>query len=87
MPGDGHAGYGERAGERAGETEQRQRCHRAPVRLHVETLRRHATGPQASEFSGEDMRGWYLPHDVLGVEGEQVLPDHFTLHRTVATTV
>ncbi len=35
-----------------------------------ETLRRHATRPQATEFSGEDMHGWYLPHDVLGVEGE-----------------
>ncbi|ABW12070.1 conserved hypothetical protein [Parafrankia sp. EAN1pec] len=49
-----------------------------------ETLRRHATRPQAAEFSGEDMRGWYLSRDLLGVAGEQVVPDHFTLDRTVA---
>ncbi len=49
-----------------------------------ETLRRHATRPQAAEFSGEDMRGWYLPCDLLGVDGEQVIPEHFSLDRTVA---
>ncbi|WP_420497782.1 kinase [Parafrankia soli] len=49
-----------------------------------ETLRRHATRPQAVEFSGEDMRGWYLPRDLLGVDGEQVIPEHFTLDQTVA---
>ncbi|ORT46689.1 kinase [Frankia sp. KB5] len=49
-----------------------------------ETLRRHATRPQAAEFSGEDMRGWYLTRDLLGVDGEQVVPEHFTLQRTVA---
>ncbi|WP_285900043.1 kinase [Frankia sp. R82] len=49
-----------------------------------ETLRRHATRPQAAEFSGEDMRGWYLARDLLGVDGERVVPEHFTLARTVA---
>jgi hypothetical protein len=49
-----------------------------------ETLRRHATRPQAAEFSGEDMRSWYLARDLLGVDGERVVPEHFTLTRTVA---
>jgi hypothetical protein len=49
-----------------------------------ETLRRHTTRPQSAEFSGEDMRGWYLTRDLLGVDGEQVVPEHFTLQRTVA---
>ncbi|OAA18133.1 AAA domain-containing protein [Frankia sp. EI5c] len=48
-----------------------------------ETLRRHATRPQSAEFSGEDMRGWYLPHDLLGVDGERIVPEHFTLDQTV----
>ncbi|MCM3920184.1 hypothetical protein ND748_00555 [Frankia sp. AiPs1] len=49
-----------------------------------ETLRRHATRPQSAEFSGQDMRGWYLPRDLLGVDCEQVVPEHFSLDRTVA---
>lgn len=49
-----------------------------------ETLRRHATRPQAAEFSAEDMRGWYLPRDLLGVDGEHVIPEHVTLQRSVA---
>jgi hypothetical protein len=49
-----------------------------------ETLRRHATRPQAAEFSGEDMRGWYLDRDLLGVDEERVVPEHFPLARTVA---
>ncbi|MGW4463019.1 kinase [Micromonospora sp. NPDC004704] len=35
-----------------------------------ETLRRHTLRPQAAEFTGEDMQGWYLPRDVLGCDGE-----------------
>lgn len=48
-----------------------------------ETLRRHTTRPQATEFSGEDMRGWYLPHDLLGVDGEQIIPEHHTLQQSI----
>jgi predicted kinase len=40
-----------------------------------ETLRRHRTRPQADQFGAADMRGWYLPRDVLGVDGEHVLPE------------
>ncbi|GAA1801350.1 kinase [Luedemannella flava] len=38
-----------------------------------ETLRRHAQRPQASEFTAQDMRSWYLPCDVLGMDCEQVI--------------
>jgi hypothetical protein len=30
------------------------------------------------------MRGWYLPRDLLGVDGERVVPERFTLDQTVA---
>lgn len=49
-----------------------------------ETLRRHATRPQAAEFTGEDMRSWYLPRDLLGVDGEEVVPESSALEQTVA---
>ncbi|NMH75554.1 kinase [Pseudonocardia xinjiangensis] len=38
-----------------------------------ETLRRHTGRPQAREFTPDDMRGWYVPHDLLGIPGEQVI--------------
>jgi predicted kinase len=41
----------------------------------TETLRRHQTRPQASQFSAADMRGWYLTRDLLGISGEHVLPE------------
>jgi adenylate kinase family enzyme len=40
-----------------------------------ETLRRHQTRPQASQFTADDMRAWYNPHDVLGFGHEHVLPE------------
>jgi predicted kinase len=49
-----------------------------------ETLRRHAGRPQAAEFGEADMRGWWLPHDVLGVAGERVVPEGSALEETVA---
>ena len=39
----------------------------------AETVRRHATRPQASEFTPEDMRGWYAASGRLDVSGEQVI--------------
>ena len=38
-----------------------------------ETLRRHAGKPIAGHVSAEEVASWYLPHDVLGVPGEQIL--------------
>ncbi|MFY1598494.1 kinase [Micromonospora sp. WMMD737] len=45
----------------------------------AETLRRHLTRPQATEFTAEHMSGWYAAHDVLGWPGELVLPETTTL--------
>ncbi|MET8848531.1 AAA family ATPase [Amycolatopsis sp. NPDC004625] len=38
-----------------------------------ETVRRHATRPQAGEFTPADMRGWYAASGRLDIPGEQVL--------------
>ena len=48
-----------------------------------ETIRRHATRPQASEFGPDDMRMWYRPHDLLSAIQERVIPETSTLHQTV----
>jgi hypothetical protein len=50
----------------------------------AESLRRHATRPQAAEFGAEDMRGWYRHRDLLGVPGEQLIPATSTLQDTTA---
>jgi chloramphenicol 3-O-phosphotransferase len=48
-----------------------------------ETLRRHATRPQAG-FTAEDMRGWYHPRDLLGFDDEHVVPETSALEATIA---
>jgi len=50
----------------------------------AETLHRHATRPQAEQFTAADMRGWYTPRDLLGLDDEQVIPESSTLDETVA---
>ncbi|MBM0231445.1 kinase [Micromonospora sp. STR1_7] len=49
----------------------------------AETLRRHLTRPQVSEFTAEDMSGWYAAHDVLGWSDELVLPETTRLDEAV----
>jgi hypothetical protein len=49
-----------------------------------ETLRRHATRPQAGEFGPEDMRDWYRPRDLLSSVRERVIPEASTLAQTVS---
>ncbi|MER7278838.1 kinase [Dactylosporangium sp. NPDC000244] len=49
----------------------------------AETLRRHATRPQAAEFTPEHMAGWYAEHDLLGVPGEQVIEETSPFDGTV----
>ncbi|CAM02665.1 hypothetical protein A8924_3783 [Saccharopolyspora erythraea NRRL 2338] len=49
-----------------------------------ESLRRHATRPQAAEFGADDMRGWYRPGDLLGVAGEHLIPQESALPDTCA---
>ena len=49
-----------------------------------ETVRRHATKPNAHEFGEDALREWWLEHDVLGVPGETLLPESLSLDETVA---
>ena len=48
-----------------------------------ETLRRHALRPQATEFTADDMRGWYLPDDRLDLPCERVIAPTATLDEAV----
>ncbi|MGW1177225.1 AAA family ATPase [Kitasatospora sp. NPDC002543] len=48
-----------------------------------ETVRRHATRPQAAEFSPEEMADWYRPHDLLPHGIERVVGPHSGLDETV----
>lgn len=50
----------------------------------AETLRRHATRPQAAEFGADDMRGWYRPRDLLSGIRECILPETSTLQETTS---
>jgi predicted kinase len=56
------------------------------VSLH-ETLRRHETRPQRTEFSSADMRRWYKARDLLATIPEHVIPEGSSLEQTVATIV
>ncbi len=49
-----------------------------------ETVRRHATRPQSSQFTVEDMRGWYQTRDLLGFAGEVTVPESSALEETLA---
>jgi hypothetical protein len=44
-----------------------------------ETLRRHARRPPGRRVQRRGLGGWYLPHDLLGVDGEQIVPEHYPL--------
>ena len=48
-----------------------------------ETVRRHATRPLSAEFTPEQMREWYAPHDLLGAAGEHVIPESSGFEDTV----
>lgn len=48
-----------------------------------ETVRRHATRPQAREFTADDMREWYRRRDLLGTPVETVIDDTSSLETTV----
>ena len=41
-----------------------------------ETLRRHETRPQATEFGSDEMREWYCVHDQLDFADERIIPQH-----------
>jgi len=38
-----------------------------------ETLRRHATKPNAHGYGERELAEWYVPNDVLGVSGERII--------------
>jgi hypothetical protein len=67
-----------------------QRAHQGHTFLYYldvsleETLRRHATRPQATEFSADDMRCWYQQADLLGFEGEHVIPESASMKQAIA---
>jgi adenylate kinase family enzyme len=48
-----------------------------------ETLRRHATKPQAAEYGEAEMRAWYRGQDLLPGGIEQVIPADSALEETV----
>lgn len=52
-----------------------------------ETLRRHETRPQRTQFGPEHMRGWWNEHDVLTVIPEAIIPESSTLEETVARII
>jgi hypothetical protein len=43
-----------------------------------ETLRRHATKPNAHEFGKKEMRDWWKEKDFLGVPNEQIIDITYT---------
>ncbi|HEX6685149.1 MAG TPA: AAA family ATPase [Candidatus Limnocylindrales bacterium] len=48
-----------------------------------ETLRRHGSRPQATEFGAQEMLAWYRERDLLGVGGEHVIGEHSTLDASI----
>jgi hypothetical protein len=49
-----------------------------------ETIRRHATKPQAAEYGRAEMTAWYRDKDLIPGGFEQVIPQDMTLDRIVA---
>jgi NTP pyrophosphatase (non-canonical NTP hydrolase) len=47
-----------------------------------ETIRRHATRPQAAGFGPDDMRDWYRPRDLLSSIRERIIPQTSTRQET-----
>jgi adenylate kinase family enzyme len=52
-----------------------------------ETVRRHQTRAETVTFTPEQMRDWYVPEDLLGIDGEHVIGETSTLEQTVDTIV
>lgn len=49
-----------------------------------ETLRRHATKPNAHEFGEPELRAWYRANDLTGFPGERIITESATLPQIVA---
>jgi predicted kinase len=50
-----------------------------------ETIRRHRGRPETARVTDEQLTSWYVPGDLLGVPGEQVIGEASTFEQTVAT--
>ncbi|MER5255959.1 AAA family ATPase [Streptomyces sp. NPDC002855] len=61
-------------------------CYYLDVPL-AETLRRHATRPQAAEFSERDIRDWYREGDRLPGGIERIVPETSTVRETVERVI
>ncbi|MDP3964308.1 MAG: AAA family ATPase [bacterium] len=48
-----------------------------------ESLKRHATKLNASDFGAAEMRSWYTRHDKLGLKEERIIPEKNTVADTV----
>jgi hypothetical protein len=48
-----------------------------------ETLRRHATKPQANDYGHEEMTGWYRERDLLPGVIEEIITEHMPLDAIV----
>ncbi len=48
-----------------------------------ETLRRHATKPNAHEFGEKEMREWYAHRDLTGFAGEKLISEDSSLEQTI----
>jgi predicted kinase len=77
------------SGRYAGMLRELLRCHRGFSSVFYldisfeETLRRHQTRPQVSEFGPEEMRRWFNPDDVLGVPGEHLIGEESAFEDSV----
>lgn len=52
-----------------------------------ETLKRHATKPNAHEFGEAEMASWYRESDATGFPGEVIIPEHSSLDDTIRLIV
>ncbi|MFG1992138.1 AAA family ATPase [Actinoplanes sp. NPDC048988] len=52
-----------------------------------ETVRRHGRRPTPIPVTAGQMRAWYTPMDLLGVPGEQIIPESSSFEETVATVL
>ncbi|MFF1907296.1 AAA family ATPase [Kitasatospora sp. NPDC058218] len=76
------ARYGPMLGRLAADHRGRTRLYYLDVDL-VETLNRHALRPQATEFTSEEMTGWYVGGDLLPGGVERVIGQDSTLEQSV----
>ena len=52
-----------------------------------ETLRRHATKPQAGEYGETEMRPWFRPDDLLPFVRETIIPETTTLDEAISLVI